>query len=54
VVVAVQTGTLLLFPAWLPHSVDANGSERPRISISFNAMFVAFAETLAQPLWGEP
>jgi uncharacterized protein (TIGR02466 family) len=54
VVVAVRTGTLVLFPAWLPHSVDANESERPRISISFNAMFVALAETLGQPLWGEP
>src|SRR6266853_5556350 len=52
VVVAVRTGTLVLFPAWLPHSVDANQSERPRISISFNAMFAAFAETLGQPLWG--
>jgi hypothetical protein len=26
--------------------VDANRSERPRISISFNAMFTAFAETM--------
>jgi hypothetical protein len=31
----------------LPHSVDANRSERVRISISFNAMFAAFAETMA-------
>ncbi len=54
VVVALRTGTLILFPAWLPHSVDANQSERPRISISFNAMFVAFAEKLSRPLWGEP
>jgi hypothetical protein len=43
VVVAVGVGTLLVFPAWLPHSVDANRSERARISISFNAMFTAFA-----------
>jgi len=42
-VVAVGVGTLLVFPAWLPHSVDANRSERARISISFNAMFTAFA-----------
>jgi hypothetical protein len=54
VVVVVRTGTLILFPAWLSHSVDANQSERSRISISFNAMFIAFADTLSQPSWGEP
>jgi uncharacterized protein (TIGR02466 family) len=26
VVVAVRTGTLILFPAWLPHSVDADSA----------------------------
>jgi uncharacterized protein (TIGR02466 family) len=52
VVVNVQNGTLLLFPAWLPHSVDANRSDRKRISISFNVMFGAFAETMSRPLWG--
>jgi uncharacterized protein (TIGR02466 family) len=45
--------TLIVFPAWLPHSVDANQSELMRISISFNVMFVAFAQTMGQPLWGE-
>jgi hypothetical protein len=25
-----------------------------RISISFNVMFAAFAQTMGQPLWGEP
>lgn len=54
VVVSVAEGMLLLFPAWLPHSVTANCSERQRISISFNVMFRAFGETLAKPLWGEP
>jgi hypothetical protein len=24
-----------------------------RISISFNVMFAAFAQTMGQPLWGE-
>ena len=52
VVVNVQNGTLLLFPAWLPHSVDANRSDGKRISISFNVMFGAFAETMSRPLWG--
>jgi hypothetical protein len=52
VVVTVGNGTLLLFPAWLPHSVDANHSDRKRISISFNVMFGAFTETMSRPLWG--
>lgn len=54
VVMAVGVATLLVFPAWLAHSVDANRSERTRISISFNAMFTAFAETMGHPLWGAP
>lgn len=54
VVVKVGVGTLVVFPAWLPHSVDANRSERVRISISFNAMFAAFAETMGHPIWGAP
>ena len=39
VVVRVRNGTLLIFPAYLQHSVDANASEEERISISFNIMF---------------
>ena len=54
VVVAVENGALLIFPAWLPHSVDANRSDRPRISVSFNLMFTAYAETVGAPLWGAP
>jgi len=53
VVIPVSAGTLIVFPAWLPHSVDANQSELMRISISFNVMFAAFAQTMGQPLWGE-
>jgi len=53
VVVSVSPGALIVFPAWLPHSVDANQSELVRISISFNVMFAAFAQTMGQPLWGE-
>lgn len=49
--VRVQTGSLLLFPAWLQHAVDANRSARPRISFSFNLMFPAFAEEMARPGW---
>jgi uncharacterized protein (TIGR02466 family) len=51
VVVRVTDGTLLLFPSWLQHSVDASTAERERISISFNLMFPSFAERLAKPLW---
>jgi uncharacterized protein (TIGR02466 family) len=53
VVVRVRTGTLLVFPAFLQHSVDANASEEERISISFNIMFSAFTENLSKPLWGD-
>ena len=51
VVVKVSDGTLLMFPSWLPHSVDASGSDETRISISFNIMFPAFTETMSKPLW---
>jgi len=29
---------LLMFPAWIPHSVEINNSDRDRISISFNVV----------------
>lgn len=51
VVVRVSNGTLLIFPAWLRHSVDANTGEEERISISFNIMFTSFTENLSKPLW---
>ncbi|MGH6894231.1 MAG: 2OG-Fe(II) oxygenase family protein [Dongiaceae bacterium] len=51
VMVRVREGALLLFPAWLPHSVDANASRDLRISFSFNLMFNAYAETMGRPLW---
>jgi uncharacterized protein (TIGR02466 family) len=51
VVVEVEDGTLLLFPAYLPHSVDANTGPRERVSISFNIMFSAFTERISSPLW---
>ncbi|HEV8391874.1 MAG TPA: 2OG-Fe(II) oxygenase family protein [Dongiaceae bacterium] len=51
VVVRVTAGTLLLFPAWLSHSVDANASTELRISISFNLMFSSYGETMGQPMW---
>jgi uncharacterized protein (TIGR02466 family) len=51
VVVMVKEGMLLIFPAWLPHSVDPNRSEEIRISLSFNLMFTEYAETRSPPLW---
>lgn len=53
VVVRVESGSLLMFPAYLHHSVDPNRSDQVRISVSFNVMFSAFTENLAKPLWGE-
>lgn len=47
----ITNGTLLLFPAWLPHAVDINRSGRPRISLSFNLMFRDFAERMGRPGW---
>lgn len=52
VVVRVRNGTLLVFPAYLQHSVDANASEEERISLSFNMMFSDFTQNLSKPLWG--
>ncbi len=51
VVVKVQDGTLLLFPAYLEHSVDAATSDGERVSVSFNLMFSSFTENLSKPLW---
>jgi uncharacterized protein (TIGR02466 family) len=51
VVVTVGNGTLLLFPAYVAHSVGTNTSGQERLSISFNLMFSAFTEALSKPLW---
>ncbi len=51
VVVKVSDGTLLMFPSWLPHSVDASGSDETRISVSFNVMFSGYTERMSKPLW---
>lgn len=51
IVVKVANGTLLVFPSYLEHSVDANMSKEERISISFNIMFSSFTEKLSKPLW---
>jgi uncharacterized protein (TIGR02466 family) len=51
VVVKVTNGTLLMFPSYLEHSVDANVNAEERISVSFNVMFSSFTEKLSKPLW---
>jgi uncharacterized protein (TIGR02466 family) len=47
----VREGMLVMFPAWLPHSVPTNLSEGTRISVAFNLMFPDFGERMASPLW---
>lgn len=51
IIMPVKDGTLAIFPAWLPHSVDRNRSDRERISVSFNIMFCSFGETMGKPQW---
>ena len=53
VVVRVSNGTLLVFPSYLCHSVDANASGETRVSVSFNLMFSTFTAALSRPLWGD-
>ncbi len=49
----VRNGTLLVFPSYLYHSIDANASGETHVSVSFNLMFSAFTAALSKPLWGE-
>lgn len=49
--VPVKTGVLIMFPSWLPHSVEPNPTEEERVSLSFNIMFSDFAATQATPHW---
>ncbi|MBL4740630.1 MAG: 2OG-Fe(II) oxygenase family protein [Sneathiella sp.] len=51
VVITVKNGTILLFPSWLAHSVDANESDEIRISIGFNVMLSDYVEKISKPLW---
>lgn len=47
----VREGMLVLFPAWLTHSVESNPEDVDRISIAFNIMFKNFGEEIARPRW---
>lgn len=47
----VEEGDLVIFPAWLFHSVPINRSRQNRISIAFNFMFRNFEQTMSPPQW---
>lgn len=47
----VAPGRLVMFPAWLRHSVPPNQSEQERISIAANLMLDHYVETASKPLW---
>jgi uncharacterized protein (TIGR02466 family) len=40
VTIRPKSGDLLVFPSWLEHYVEQNGSENPRVSIAMNAVEV--------------
>ncbi len=47
----VKPGRLVLFPAWLTHSVPLNRSTDDRVSIAFNLMFQRYVDESSPPLW---
>ena len=49
--VEVEEGMLLLFPAWLVHSVPGSTSNERRISIAFNINFTDFNGRISPPRW---
>ena len=51
VAVPVMPGRMVIFPAWLSHSVPANVSAEERVSISFNIMLTRYTETMSATLW---
>ena len=50
-VIEVKEGMMLLFPAWLAHSVMPNPTPQERISVSFNLMFSSFTEKVSPVKW---
>ena len=51
VVVSVREGWQLISPCSLPHSVNAGTTDRGRVSVRLNLMFVDYSETITAPLW---
>jgi uncharacterized protein (TIGR02466 family) len=41
IIIRPQPGLLVLFPSWLYHFVHPTESDSPRISIAFNASWIA-------------
>lgn len=50
-VITVEEGLLILFPAWLSHSVENGPHEKERVSISFNLMFSDFTKNISPTKW---
>ena len=50
VVIHVQPGRLLVFPAWLQHAVCVGAAESERVSVGFNVMFTDYTRTMSPPL----
>jgi uncharacterized protein (TIGR02466 family) len=49
--IGIKPGTLVLFPAWLNHSVPPNRSNDLRVSVAFNLMFNQFETDMSPPMW---
>lgn len=49
--VGVRDGRLVLFPAWLKHSVSSNRSDRQRVSVAMNVMFIDYVARMSRPRW---
>lgn len=49
--VGVRDGRLVLFPAWLKHSVSSNRSDRQRVSVAMNVMFIDYVALMSRPRW---
>ncbi len=49
--VEAKPGRMLLFPAWLRHSVRPNYGSQERVSISFNVMLDDYAARNSAPMW---
>ena len=48
---AVATGAVVMFPAWITHSVKPSKARGLRVSIAFNINFADFTGTVARPRW---
>ncbi|MFQ5972448.1 MAG: 2OG-Fe(II) oxygenase family protein [Alphaproteobacteria bacterium] len=51
VILDAVAGRLIIFPAWLSHSVPPNASNEERVSFSFNVMLVSLERDLSDPRW---